>query len=72
MPGDPVEHIIRYAHPIGDGGLLTVSVPTEFWTNLTQREEILGIGREEYQWGSLQVEFGEEPHAVLRRGAELW
>ena len=68
--GDLVKHIIRYARPTGDGGLLAVLVPSEFWTNLTQREEILGMSREEYRGGSLQVEFGEKPQAILRRGAE--
>ena len=47
--GDPVKHIIRYARPMGDGGILTVLVPTELWTNLTRREEILGMGRGDYQ-----------------------
>ena len=40
--------------------------------DLSRREEILGMGREEYRGGSLQVEFGKEPQAILRRGAELW
>ena len=43
--GDPVEHIIGYARPRGGGSLLTMSVPSEFWTNLTQREEILGMSK---------------------------
>ena len=29
--------------------------------------EILGMSREEYRGGSLQVEFGEGPQAILRK-----
>ena len=69
--GDLVKDIIRYSLYTRDRGHLVVSVPSEFWMNLTQREEILEIGREEYRGGSLQVEFGEEPQAILRRGTDV-
>ena len=59
--GEYVKNIIRYTRPTGDGGLLTMSEPSEFLTNLTQREEILGMGREEYRGGSLRLSSERNP-----------
>ena len=70
--GNPVVYIIRYAQPTGDGGCLIVLVPSEIWTNLERRNEILGISRDDYRGGVIQVEIGEEPRVILTKCSDSW
>ena len=65
--GYPVEHIIYYAIPTAEEGLLTFSVPSEYCTNPIRREEVMGMSRGDQQRGALQFEFGEMPNVILRR-----
>ena len=65
--GYPVEHIIDYVIPMADEGLLTFSLPSEYWTNPIRREDVLGMSRGDQQRGALQVKFGDMPDVILRR-----
>ena len=62
-----MKHIINYAIPTAEKDLLTIPVPSEYWTNSIGREEMLGMHRGDRQRGALQVEFGEMPDVILRR-----
>ena len=55
-----------------DRGNITLLVLVKFWTKPKQIEGILGKIREEDHVGSLQIDFGDVPKAILRRGAGLW
>ena len=47
---------------------LTLSVPVEFWMDPLQREGLPGEGRKEDLGGFLQIDFGDGPKAIIKRG----